>query len=469
MITATMSSADICPDGPPDDGGPSPPGSSFTWTRHYILPKLLGTYIPERLIGLEQQLNTIKLHILGTAQYGISSTILVRGLRGSGKSHLITTAIARATRELVDDSNNHVSLPRIIQVDAISTDPMQLCSRICHTLDEKFDPKKRAARHLLIEKTMELLTNGTPIVLVIENIDNYLASGTFLYKLFDLCHSETRVVCAIYTTRTYKFVSSMPMRVQSRFTYELVDTMQTLSITLTPTSQNLKEVTHKASVNFLRQFIQDRLTIAISDSPDLSVACSEPALKKPVNKQSMPSEQIPGIVEVKAWNNIVEEIARSPEIGETLSWIVSLTRDCYLYLHLTLAIYLAFVRCTGKPSVDTFIRAATLHIQSSHTDKQMQTLESLSNEAIYLLGAIVSYCRCRNSSIFTLPDAINALSSGKGAHLSTQMYQLMQASIFELTDGKIIAKRQYNWRLVVPMSKLLEFAKHLPESVRMLF
>ena len=99
----------------------------------------------------------------------------------------------------------------------------------------------------------------------------------------------------------------------------------------------------------------------------------------------------------------------------------------------------------------------------------MQTLESLSNEAIYLLGAIVSYCRCRNSSIFTLPDAINALSSGKGAHLSTQMYQLMQASIFELTDGKIIAKRQYNWRLVVPMSKLLEFAKHLPESVRMLF
>ncbi|EFO62324.1 Orc4 [Giardia lamblia P15] len=443
--------------------------SSFLWTRPYILPKLLGTYIPEKLIGLEQQLKTVKLHILGTARHRISSTLLIRGLRGSGKTQLIGIAISQAMRELDNDPTNNTPSPHIIQADAISVDPLQFCSRVCSVLDESFDPKKRIARHLLLEKAMELLVNGGPIVLVIENIDNYLASGSFLYKLFDLCHSETRTICAIYTTRIYKFVSSLPMRVQSRFTYELVDTMQNLSIAPIPTGQNPKELAHKASIGFLRQFILDRLTVSVSNNHSLSTESSEPTLKKVVDKQSLISIESPKLSEMMAWNNALEEVLKSPEIEDTLSWIASLIRDCYLYLQLASAIYLGFMRSPKRPSVDVFNHAAVLYIQSSQVDQQMQALECLSNEACYLLGAIVDYCRCQNSPMFTLSNVINAFSSGKGAHLSTQMYQLMQASMFELIDGKIIIKRQSSWRLVVPMLKILEFSKRLPESIRILF
>lgn len=463
-----MSHVRVPPDGSLGDESSGSPEFPFIWTRPYVLPRLLGTYIPEKLIGLEQQLKTVKLHILGTARHGISSTLLIRGLRGSGKTQLIGLAIAQATRELNSDSNNN-TLPHIIQADAISVDPLQLCSRICSALDEGFDPKKRAARHLLLEKAMELLVNGGPIVLIIENIDNYLASGSFLYKLFDLCHSETRTICAIYTTRVYKFVSSLPMRVQSRFTYELVDTMQNLSLAPIPTGHNLKELAHKASISFLRQFILDRLTLAIPDSHPLSAGSPEPTLKKVVDKQSLLSIESSKLFDVIAWNDALEEILRSPEIEDTLSWIVSLIRDCYLYLQLTSAIYLSFMRCPKKPSVDAFNHAAVLYIQSSHPDQQAQALEGLSNEACYLLGAIIDYCRCQNSPMFTLSNVISAFSSGKGAHLSTQMYQLMQASIFELIDGKIVVKRQSSWRLVVPMPKILEFSKRLPESIRILF
>lgn len=445
------------------------PESSFAWTRQYVLPKLLQTYVPERLIGLEQQLKTIKLHIIGTARHGLSSTILVRGLRGSGKTHLISAAITQAIRELNSSSNTDTHLPNIIRADAASTDPLQLCTMICCALDEKFDSTKRIAKYLLMEKAIELLIAGTPIILVIENIDNYLESGSFLYKLFDLCHSETRVLCIIYTTRTYKFVSSIPMRVQSRFLYDLVDTMQNLSLPSISTSQNLKEMTQKANVCFLKQFIQSRLTIPIVDNSSSPNTCPEPLIKRTVDNKSMPLlTELPGAYGVHAWNAAIEEILSSSDIEDTLSWITSLTRDCYLYVQLTLTIYLSFIRC-NKPSVEEFNRATSLYLSSSYTDKQMQALKNLSNEACYLLGAIVSYCKYQNSLVFTLSDAIKTFSSGKGTHLSEQMYQLMQASVFELADGKLIAKRQGGWRLVVPMIKVLEFSKYLPESVRIIF
>lgn len=70
------------PDGSLGDESSGSPESPFIWTRPYVLPRLLGTYIPEKLIGLEQQLKTVKLHILGTARHGISSTLLIRGSVG---------------------------------------------------------------------------------------------------------------------------------------------------------------------------------------------------------------------------------------------------------------------------------------------------------------------------------------------------------------------------------------------------
>lgn len=262
----------------------------------------------------------------------------------------------------------------------------------------------------------------------------------------------------------------MPMRVQSRFIYELVDTMQNLSLSSISVSQNLKEVTHKAAIDFLKQFMRHRLTITTLNDDSLPNKYSEPSIKKTTNKK--PAPLLPELSEqygVDAWNAAIEETISSSAIDDTISWVVSLTRDCYLYLQLTLTIYLTFMRSPSKPDADAFNRAVTLYMQSSYADKQMQTLKSLSNEACYLLGAIVSYCKHQNSLVFTLSDAINALGSGKGSHLSKQMYQLMQASIFELTDGKLIVKHQRGWKLAVPMLKVLEFSRHLPESVRVLF
>lgn len=135
----------------------------------------------------------------------------------------------------------------------------------------------------------------------------------------------------------------------------------------------------------MRQFILDRLTLAIPDSHPLSAGSPEPTLKKVVDKQSLLSIESSKLFDVIAWNDALEEILRSPEIEDTLSWIVSLIRDCYLYLQLTSAIYLSFMRCPKKPSVDAFNHAAVLYIQSSHPDQQAQALEGLSNEACYLL------------------------------------------------------------------------------------
>lgn len=488
----------------------------------HVLAKLSPFFVPSQPIGSSEAFNCLRSNIDNLLSYGLSSILLVRG--PSGKSTLISSAL-----QSFSDHKSIASL-HTIAINAKYDTIHDTIISIIRVLDPEYLIPKRAAFYTILEVALKLLSSVGPTVFVCKNIDYFAGNDAFLYKLFNTCHAEHRKLCIIVSTADQFLETSLSIRVKSRFTYELINSVRLCTLKLDNYCllndpvflyevlqlPNLAIDQAKAQVKstmlteaqsllaqtpFHMQLLVTLIFSRLSLSTSSQLLAAENDILAAQGKQQLSEATLAGII--ARYNRYIAAILCTTAFIFPVDRLIcartdrrSMVRFADHFFHrLAKGMLLTTVTelthyfeeeyiekgvdgtpnerrsiCLRGERVHEVTKAAVADsITPSHNNQLFCAIDSLSLEAMHLLGFITMYLKScplpEGSTIadpllstsFRIEDISTFISSDSKFRFSTAMLKVVSKSFFEITESGLANRVSDGWKLTIPNLLLREY------------
>ncbi|TNJ27710.1 Orc4 [Giardia muris] len=402
-----------------------------------LLDRLFTTHVPETLVGLDSHLRILTQRLLEAVTGESSSTILVSGLEGTGKTHLVQRALCQL-RSTTPDGVDY----RLVHLDASLLSPSQCCAEITRQL-QNLEPSRGSTQGDPFQAAFLRLRQASGrIILVVEAVDAFLHEKNFLYSLFEACnefHGPEKTLCTILTARNARFPFLLAPTLRARFFYEQLNTMEAWA--------EFGDATDAPGTAFVRAFFESRLKVEESGARTSEAAA------------------------IARWNSKVSRVLGGRKAKEALKLLGDVTRDCRTYLA---ALRQLCFQCfgderRGESLTETGVHEAVHTVLCLGVDVYAQGVCNLSLEAQYLLASVLAYRG--EEEAFDIDEVLERCVESNELRAGRDLLALMRASLFELIDARLIApspQRSRAYRLLIPEAaqKSTALLEQFPAPVR---
>ncbi|KAJ3181018.1 origin recognition complex subunit 4 [Geranomyces variabilis] len=224
---------------PPEIAHPSTiPPELFISARRYITSRLTSRAPLPQLTGLHDAHTKIHDLLTRTVSRGESNSVLLVGNRGTGKTALVNSCLAKVNAQFGQRSFIEVRLSGLFQTDdrlALREIVRRLSRASANTdevvnvdVDMDVDASGRSFAECLAF-VLDTLRAGnarssTPVVFVLDEVDLFAMhpKQALLYNLFDACQTAQNPIAVVGVTTRIDFVDLLEKRVKSRFSHRQV-------------------------------------------------------------------------------------------------------------------------------------------------------------------------------------------------------------------------------------------------------
>ncbi|XP_064614948.1 origin recognition complex subunit 4-like [Liolophura sinensis] len=205
------------------------PGSSTDLIKEVQLilrSRLSQTFLPEDILGFEEEKQQLQEVIRRTAVYGESNSVLITGPRGGGKSVLLKKCLQNLENEEEVGTNLlQVHLNGLLQTDdKIALKEITIQLQLENTLGDKVFGSFAETLQFLLDSLKSGDQQSKPILFVLDEFDMFALhrNQTLLYNLFDVAQSAQTPICVLGLTCRLDVIELLEKRVKSRFSHRQI-------------------------------------------------------------------------------------------------------------------------------------------------------------------------------------------------------------------------------------------------------